>query len=123
MKLVTFAHRGVQRVGLLEGEHVIDVNRAYASLLAQRGDLRAGPMAEALVPADMIGILEAGERALTAIHEGAGYVRDGLGSAEQTAELKRGGVVVTLSEVTLKAPLPRPGKLILLGLNYRDHAE
>jgi acylpyruvate hydrolase len=123
MKLVTFAHRGVQRVGLLEGEHVIDVNRAYAALLAQHGDLRAGPMVEALVPADMIGILEAGERALAAIREGAAYVRDGLGSAEQTEGLKRGGVVVTLSEVTLKAPVLRPGKLILLGLNYRDHAE
>jgi acylpyruvate hydrolase len=123
MKLVTFAHRGMQRVGLLEGERVIDVNRAYAALLAQRGDLRAGPMAEALVPADMIGILEAGERALAAIREGMGYVREGLGSGEQTEGLRRGGVVLTLSEVTLKAPVPRPGKLILLGLNYRDHAE
>jgi acylpyruvate hydrolase len=123
MKLVTFAHRGMQRVGLLEGERVIDVNRAYAALLAQRGDLRAGPMAEALVPADMIGILEAGKRALAAIREGVGYVREGLGSGEQTEGLRRGGVVLTLSEVTLKAPVPRPGKLILLGLNYRDHAE
>jgi 2-keto-4-pentenoate hydratase/2-oxohepta-3-ene-1,7-dioic acid hydratase in catechol pathway len=32
-------------------------------------------------------------------------------------------VVFSLHEVTLKAPIPRPGKLILLGLNYRDHAE
>jgi acylpyruvate hydrolase len=123
MKLVTFAHRGVQRVGLLEGERVIDVNRAYAALLVQRGDLRAEAMAEALVPADMIGILEAGERALAAIREAAGCVREGLGSGAQAEGLKRAGVVLMLSEVTLKAPVPRPGKLILLGLNYRDHAE
>jgi acylpyruvate hydrolase len=123
MKLVTFAHRGVQRVGLLEGEHVIDVNRAYAALLGQRGDLRAEAMAVALVPVEMIGILEAGERALAAIREAAGYVREGLGSGEQAEGLKRDGLVFTLSEVTLKAPVPRPGKLILLGLNYRDHAE
>ena len=50
MKLVTFGHRGFQRVGLLERERVIDVNRAYAALLAQRGDPRAGAMADALVP-------------------------------------------------------------------------
>ena len=60
MKLVTFTHRGVQRVGLIEGERIIDVNRAYAALLGQHGESRAGAMADALVPADMIGILEAG---------------------------------------------------------------
>ena len=55
---MTFGYRGIQRVGLLERERVIDVNRAYAALLAQRGDPRAGAMADALVPADMIGILD-----------------------------------------------------------------
>jgi acylpyruvate hydrolase len=123
MKLVTFAHRGVQRVGLLEGEGVIDVNRAYAALLAQRAGVRAGAMADAVVPAEMIGILEAGESALASIREAAGYVREGLGAGGQAEGLRRDGVVFTLSEVTLKAPIPRPGKLILLGLNYRDHAE
>jgi acylpyruvate hydrolase len=123
MKLVTYGHRGVQRVGLLEREHVIDVNRAYTVLLAQRGDPRAEAMADALVPADMIDILEAGERALAAIREAEWYVREGLGSGEQAEGLKRDGVVFTRSEVALKAPIPRPGKLILLGLNYRDHAE
>jgi acylpyruvate hydrolase len=123
MKLVTYSHRGMQRVGLLEQERVIDVNRAYAALIAQRGDPRPRAMADALVPADMIGILESGERALAAIREAEGYVREGLGAGEQAEGLKRDGVVFTRSEVVLKAPIPRPGKLILLGLNYRDHAE
>jgi acylpyruvate hydrolase len=123
MQLITFGYRGAQRVGLLAQERVIDVNRAYAALLAQRGDPRAVPLADALVPADMIGILEAGERALAAIREAEGYVREGLASGEQAEGLRRDGVVFTHSEVALKAPIPRPGKLILLGLNYRDHAE
>jgi acylpyruvate hydrolase len=123
MKLVTFGHRGVQRVGLLERDRVIDVNRAYAALLAHRGDPRAAAMADALVPADMIGVLEAGGRALDAIREAEGYVREGLGSGEQAEGLRRNGAVFALGEVELKAPVPRPGKLILLGLNYRDHAE
>jgi acylpyruvate hydrolase len=123
MQLVTFAYRGLQRVGLLEEERIIDVNRAYAALLGQRGECRARAMADALVPADMIGILEAGEQALMAIREAVGYVREGLGSAEQADGLERHGIVFARSDVTLKAPLPRPGKLILLGLNYRDHAE
>jgi acylpyruvate hydrolase len=123
MKLVTFAHRGTQRVGLLEGERIIDVNRAYIAMLAQRGDLRPCAMADALVPAEMIGILEGGEPALAAVREARAYAREGLAAADQAEVLRRDGVVFTLSEVTLKAPIPRPGKLILLGLNYRDHAE
>jgi acylpyruvate hydrolase len=123
MKLVTFGHRGVQRVGLLEQEHVIDVNRAYAALLAHRGEPRAAATADALVPADMITLLEAGERAQEAMREAAGYVREGLGSGEQAERLQHNGVVFTPGEVELRAPIPHPGKLILLGLNYRDHAE
>jgi acylpyruvate hydrolase len=123
MRLVTFAHRGRQRVGLLENEQIIDVNRAYAASLERRGEPRPCALADAIVPAEMIGILEAGERALAAIRETAGSVREALGSGGQTEVLRRDGVVFSLSEVVLKAPIPRPGKLILLGLNYRDHAE
>jgi acylpyruvate hydrolase len=123
MRLVTFAHRGRQRVGLLENEQIIDVNRAYAASLERRGEPRPCALADAIVPAEMIGILEAGERALAAIRETAGSVREALGSGGQTEVLRRDGVVFSLSEVALKAPIPRPGKLILLGLNYRDHAE
>jgi acylpyruvate hydrolase len=123
MRLVTFVHRGTQRVGLLDGERIIDANRVYAAMLTQRGDQRAGALADALVPAEMIGLLESGDRALAAIGEALGPVRETLGSADQAETLRRDGMVFRLSEVTLKAPVQRPGKLILLGLNYRDHAE
>jgi acylpyruvate hydrolase len=123
MRLVTFVHRGTQRVGLLDGERIIDANRVYAAMLTQRGDQRAGALADALVPAEMIGLLESGDRALAAIGEALEPVRETLGSADQAETLRRDGMVFRLSEVTLKAPVPRPGKLILLGLNYRDHAE
>ena len=33
------------------------------------------------------------------------------------------GAAVALSDVTLLAPVPRPGKVICIGLNYRAHAE
>jgi 2,4-didehydro-3-deoxy-L-rhamnonate hydrolase len=32
------------------------------------------------------------------------------------------GAPVDLDDVTLTAPIPRPGKIICVGLNYRDHA-
>jgi 2,4-didehydro-3-deoxy-L-rhamnonate hydrolase len=35
----------------------------------------------------------------------------------------RDGPAVPLASVELTAPIPRPGKVICVGLNYRDHAE
>jgi acylpyruvate hydrolase len=123
MKLVTFAYRGAERVGLLEAGQVVDVNRAYAAFLAQRGAMRAQATADALVPAEMVSLLEAGEQALAAVREAVSDVRARVGSGDQADGLRHNGVIFSSAEVTLKAPLPRPGKLILLGLNYRDHAE
>ena len=45
--------------------------------------------------------------------------------AETPQNLERaceGGLVISRSTVRLLAPVPRPGKLIAIGLNYRDHA-
>ena len=123
MRLVTYTHRGTWRAGALDGEHIVDVNRAYAAMLAQRGERRAGALAEAVVPAEMIGLLESGDRGLAAVHEALTHVREALGVTDQADTLRHHGVVFRPNEVTLQAPIPRPGKLILLGLNYRDHAE
>jgi 2,4-diketo-3-deoxy-L-fuconate hydrolase len=38
------------------------------------------------------------------------------------AQWTKHGKVYALEDVTLCAPVPRPGKLICIGLNYRDHA-
>lgn len=46
-----------------------------------------------------------------------------LGADEKTvAQWQKAGRVLPLAEVKLTAPVPRPGKLICIGLNYRDHA-
>jgi 2-keto-4-pentenoate hydratase/2-oxohepta-3-ene-1,7-dioic acid hydratase in catechol pathway len=34
-----------------------------------------------------------------------------------------GGAVISSSEAGIDAPVPRPGKVLAIGLNYRDHAE
>jgi 2-keto-4-pentenoate hydratase/2-oxohepta-3-ene-1,7-dioic acid hydratase in catechol pathway len=46
-----------------------------------------------------------------------------LGADDKTvAQWMKGGRVVALEEARLTAPVPRPGKLICIGANYRDHA-
>lgn len=92
MKLVTFVHNGRTRLGALTESD---------SVL----DLNS---ANSAIPDSIIPFLEGGEYT-KALAEQA------LAAAPASALLKR-------SEVTLKAPVPRPGKIICIGLNYRDHA-
>jgi acylpyruvate hydrolase len=94
MKLVTFARDGAVRLGALR-------NRAGHQTVVDLNQAEPG------LPADMLGFLEAGD------------------AARQLAEsvVARAQADIDLADVVLKAPVPRPGKIICIGLNYRDHAE
>lgn len=83
---------------------------------AQNGAARLGALrgqqvidlnrADSNLPTDIISFLEAGESALQA-------ARKALDTASSGIEL---------SQVKLLAPIPRPTKIICIGLNYSDHA-
>jgi len=97
LRLVTFIDGGEPRLGALRGEgarqEVVDLNRADPGMAAEMIPLlRGGPAA-----------MDRARRALDATPAGAGASRP-------------------LASVTLRAPVPRPGKIICIGLNYRDHA-
>jgi 2-keto-4-pentenoate hydratase/2-oxohepta-3-ene-1,7-dioic acid hydratase in catechol pathway len=96
MKLVTFMRDGSRRIGALETR---DGRQVVIDL--NRTDPR--------LPTDMIALLAGGRPALA-------LAQDAVASAGGTESLE-------LSALTLKAPIPRPGKIICIGLNYRDHAE
>ena len=95
MKLVTFLANGQTRLGAL----------LPASHEQQIVDLNR---ADAHLPDNIIAFLEAGPSALTL--------------AQQAVAAPPPAAILARSAVTLKAPIPRPGKIICLGLNYRDHA-
>ncbi|MCA1831661.1 MAG: fumarylacetoacetate hydrolase family protein [Actinomycetota bacterium] len=48
------------------------------------------------------------------------WVRD---AGNSVFEPEPGEAVARLDDVTLLAPVPRPGKVVCIGLNYRDHAQ
>jgi hypothetical protein len=60
-KLVTYSHRGEARLGAYEDNSVIDLNRAYALMLRERGTPRAEARAAALVPPNMLEFLQGEE--------------------------------------------------------------
>jgi len=96
MKLVTFSTNGSNsRIGALQKR---DERHVIIDLC------RAEPrLATAMIP-----FLEGGTPALA-------LARDAIEKADASD-------VLELSDVNLEAPIPQPGKIICIGLNYRDHA-
>jgi 2-keto-4-pentenoate hydratase/2-oxohepta-3-ene-1,7-dioic acid hydratase in catechol pathway len=95
MKLVSFVLDGSCRIGALETQ-----NGRQMIVDLNRADPH--------LPTEMLALLEGGQPALA-------RAREALASAGETAALE-------LADITLQAPIPCPGKIICVGLNYRDHA-
>ena len=94
MRLVTFEAGAGERLG------------AFVDVAGEEQVLDLSVAAPGL-PADMIGLLAAGPAAL-------GRVRAALERPESAALRRR-------TDVVLKAPVPRPGKILCIGYNYRGH--
>lgn len=101
MKLVTYraSVEGAARLGVIEGDLVVDVER----LAAGQGES---------LPVSMLGLIDAG--------------RPGLETLRACLEAAKGrhkpGAATALANVRLLAPIPRPRKNIFgIGLNYVEH--
>jgi len=92
MKLVTFLRQDQFRLGALRPDRTVV-------------DLN---QADPKLPADMISFLAGGDKALALASEA-------IAAAPARA-------TYPLRDITLKAPILHPGKIICIGLNYRDHA-
>ncbi len=97
MRLVTFENQfGEMRLGVLAPNGVLDLSAA-----AQRAGLPQKNFQ------GMNDFLAAGDSAMS------------LAKSLIKAEIKEN--FFALGEVQLRAPVPRPGKIVAVGLNYRDH--
>lgn len=97
MRLVTFeTQHGDMRLGMLTPNGVLDLRPT-----AKNAGLPDEPFQE------MNGFLQAGDSAMSL--------------AEKLASAAKPENCLSLGEVRLRAPVPRPGKIIAIGLNYKDH--
>jgi acylpyruvate hydrolase len=122
-KLVTYSHRGEARLGAYEDNSVIDLNRAYALMLRERGTPRAEARAAALVPPNMLEFLQGEEESIRVAKEAIQFAKQQAARAGGMERLKKEGIWFSKDEVTLQAPLPNPPHLLAIGLNYRAHIE
>lgn len=101
MRLITFQAHGRTRWGALHNNHAVELNAAHAA----RG-------MEMFLAPSLLDFLRAGEATWNVARE----TLDWLG----TQELNE--VTFDMEDIVLLAPIPRPGKIIGIGLNYTDHA-
>ena len=94
MRLITFSYHGHARLGVI---------------LARDGQERVLDLSRTQpgLPVDMVAFLAAGETTLVA-------ARNVMASATERD-------LLPVADVTLLAPVPRPGKIVCLGHNYTDH--
>ena len=120
MKLVTYETAKQSRLGVVEGEFVVDVATAYGLIAKGRiADAKVAAAAKVLrklgrPPEDMLELLALGggyRKALGVITAGAATVGKGLK-----------GLLTPLRSAKLRAPIARPNKITCIGLNYADHA-
>jgi len=120
MRLVTYQYEGQSRTGAQLDEQVVDLNRAYHAALRHMGNEDELAVADVRVPTDMIGLLRGGDTSLRAAQQAVAFVRSQLEGNDKTLSLQ--GITYAIDRVSLLPPVMRPGKVVCLGLNYREHA-
>ncbi len=120
MRLVTYEHEGQARTGALLGESVVDLNRAYRTALRHLGNVNELAVADLRLPIDMVSLLNGGEASLSAAGRAVTFVQERLAAEDKT--LGAQGILYAAEHITLLPPVLHPGKVVCLGLNYRDHA-
>ncbi len=129
MKLASFSTGPGQakRVGsllnALDDELLVDLTAAYAASLWDRNHRsNAADIARTRVPADMRELLELGEGGFEAAREAQEFVHRILGKGEAVEDLQKQGLIFKTAAIHFLPVVPRPGKVICAGVNYRSHA-
>lgn len=105
MRIITFSVNGETRWGALKDDYAIDLNLAHALFLASRA------REPKYLSNSVLEFLTRGEAAWNAARDTLVFLGDRAVD----------GVMFPLSRVKLAAPLPRPPKIVAVGLNYMDH--
>jgi len=136
MKLVTYESGRQLRTGVVEDKSVVDVKAAIDLVRARRGPrglygeskfkAAAALLAESgAAPRDMIALLGRDEAWLKALAVVARSLAREMGKTKSGKKSAAGadGMVLPLESVRLRPPIPKPGKITCVGLNYADHAK
>jgi len=117
MKLVSFQIGDDIRLGALWQERVIDLNLSYTAYLTTKGHSSPASVSLSEMPPRMIPFLELGKDAI----ERAKKLLEVIDSGGIFGQEDFGKFSYPKDAVQLLAPVPYPGKIIVVGLNYPAH--
>ncbi|MGD0624227.1 MAG: fumarylacetoacetate hydrolase family protein [Thermodesulfobacteriota bacterium] len=130
MKFATFMP-GSQKLGeptigvLLDEKSILNLHPAAALYLKEvEKEKKPYLPAAQLFPGDMGAFLGQGEEAMKLARLTVDFIIPSWREKEKKIlkGLRRETLVFSLSKIVLRAPVPRPGKIIAMGLNFHDHA-
>jgi len=113
MKLLSYLDGGrVRSAVLVEENYIADLNNSCYMMLLEEGEDEefAEAYCNALVPADMLGVIKAGDKALELIRKIIQWAK------------KRREILISLDEIKFKAPLQR-ANMVRDFLAFRGHVE
>src|SRR3990170_329623 len=119
MKLVTFKVHTEERLGAYLGDRIVDLNSAYALYLKDiEGREYPQLRAASLVPSNMKRFLEGGEESKVAAGKALDYVKK---KGDDVTGLEGESIFLGNQLARLCAPVPWPGKVYCMAVNYYDH--
>ena len=131
MKFATFVRRdqkeGEPMLGvLLDADSILNLHPAAALYLKEvEKEKKPYPRAAQFIPADMAAFLGRGVEAMNLARRTLDFISPLWQQEKKKAfkGLRRETLVFPLAAIIRKAPVPRPGKIIAMGLNFYDHAQ
>jgi acylpyruvate hydrolase len=132
MKFTTFVSGsqkdgGKMMVGVILGEDSVLNLHPAAALFLKEAEREKKPyrLASQLIPADMTAYLGQGVEAMNLARRTFDFIFPLWQREKKKAfkGLRRETLIFSLSGIIRKPPVPRPGKIIAMGLNFYDHAQ
>ncbi len=112
MKLVTYRTGSDFRLAAQVDNTIIDLQKAYEEKLRSNGDEKAVEKAAIILPSESNNFFKGGEHAMSAAKEAVAYALE----RQDTS-----AAVVSKKDVIIGPPVTKPGKIICVGHNYREH--
>lgn len=128
MKLAAFVKEGGKEGksllgALLDEKVMLDLHPASALFLKEvEKEKSPYQRASRVFLTDMATFLAQGEEAMDLARRTVDFMAQQLkGEKKGPKGLRKESLVFPLSQIALKAPVPRPGKIIAMGINFHDH--
>lgn len=117
MRLVTFLAGNSTHLGILLEQQIVDLPGAYR-LWLQTNTAANSAIPDALpFPTSVLAFLQTDAVTRTLADQVLAFALD----EHNRAALARAGLLYSPNDITFLPPIPRPGKIICLGHNYRKH--